>query len=88
MKRTRFALIAMVAGLVGWAQAVPPPQAGAPQDGGAEEAEHGVARISVMQGEVSVRHGDAGELSAAALNAPRGYRPGGYGSEFAGRSPV
>jgi len=70
MKRTRFALIAMVAGLVGWAQAVPPPQAGAPQDGGAEEAEHGVARISVMQGEVSVRHGDAGELSAAALNAP------------------
>jgi hypothetical protein len=68
MKLTRSALIPVVAAIVtavvGWAQAAPPPE------GGAEEAEHGVARISVMQGEVSVRHGDAGELSAAALNAP------------------
>lgn len=35
-----------------------------------DDSEHGVARISVMQGEVSVRHGDAGDLSAAVMNAP------------------
>src|SRR5579863_926830 len=32
--------------------------------------EHGVARLSLMQGSVSVSHGDAGEPSAGALNAP------------------
>jgi len=45
-----------------------PPQQSGPQQN--DDAQHGVARISVMQGEVSVRHGDAGDLSAAALNAP------------------
>jgi len=69
---------ATIAGL-GWAQAVPPPQQpGFPpppppqqaqqQDG--DSPEHGVARLSLMQGEVSLRHGDGGEMSAAALNAP------------------
>jgi len=63
-------------------QVAPPPYQsgpqypGGPQGPGApplqsgELAQHGVARISVMQGEVSVRHGDAGDLSAGALNAP------------------
>jgi Family of unknown function (DUF6600)/FecR protein len=32
--------------------------------------EHGVARISVVNGDVSVRRGDSGDLSAAALNGP------------------
>jgi len=30
----------------------------------------GVARVSVLQGDVSVRRGDSGEVSAAAVNAP------------------
>jgi hypothetical protein len=42
----------------------------APQDSNTDAAQHGVARLSVFQGNVSVRHGDAGELTAAALNAP------------------
>jgi hypothetical protein len=70
MGRTQLATLAIVA-MVGWAQAVPPPAQSPGGDVDPREAEqHGVARISVMQGEVSVRHGDAGELSAAALNAP------------------
>lgn len=32
--------------------------------------EHGVARISLVNGDVSVRRGDSGELSEAALNGP------------------
>jgi hypothetical protein len=46
-----------------WAQ-----QQDAPDPGDASE--HGVARLSLMQGSVSVTHGDAGEPSAGALNAP------------------
>ncbi len=34
------------------------------------DAQHGVARISVINGDVSVRRGDTGEVVAAALNAP------------------
>jgi len=79
MKRTLRAVL-MVAAVAGigqvWGQAPPPPgqgfpPAGVPQrDGAPDQAEHGVARISVMQGEVSLRHGDAGDLSAAVPNAP------------------
>jgi hypothetical protein len=47
---------------------VPPGQV--PQAGDPGDAEHGVARLSLFQGNVSVRHGDAGELTAAAINAP------------------
>jgi hypothetical protein len=36
----------------------------------ADDPSRGVARISVIQGAVNVRRGDAGELVAAALNAP------------------
>ena len=43
-----------------------PPQ---PQDDG-NAPEHGVARISLVNGDVSVRRGDSGELGAAAPNGP------------------
>jgi hypothetical protein len=43
-----------------------PPQQ---QDDG-DAPEHGVARISLVNGDVSVRRGDSGELGAAALNGP------------------
>jgi hypothetical protein len=53
------------------------PQAG-PQGGGADDpgnpgdpgAAGGVARISLLNGDVSVRRGDSGDYVAAALNAP------------------
>ncbi len=44
------------------AQDGPPPDPGAP--------ERGVARISIVNGEVSVRRGDSGDWVAAAINAP------------------
>lgn len=50
-----------------WAQQ--PPQQPLQQDDG-YAPEHGVARISLVNGDVSVRRGDSGELSAAALNGP------------------
>ena len=36
----------------------------------ADDPTHGVARISVIQGEVNVKRGDSGDVVAAALNAP------------------
>ena len=39
------------------------------QDSG-DAPEHGVARISLLKGDVTVRRGDSGELVAAELNAP------------------
>jgi len=79
MKRTILAIvIASTAILPASAQQQfpqqPPPQQQPPQqqqqydDGAAPE--HGVARISLVNGDVSVRRGDSGELSAAALNGP------------------
>lgn len=35
-----------------------------------DDGTHGVGRISVINGEVSVRRGDSGEVTAAAINAP------------------
>jgi len=35
-----------------------------------DSPDHGVARISVLNGEVSVRRGDTGDVTAAALNGP------------------
>jgi hypothetical protein len=56
-----------------WAQDYPPQ----PQPQGQEQADdqpsgpgRGIARISVINGEVSVRRGNSGEVTAAALNAP------------------
>ena len=53
-------------------QQPPPPQDQQQQPGDDEgyAPEHGVARISLANGDVSVRRGDSGELSAAALNGP------------------
>ncbi len=36
----------------------------------ASDQQHGVARISVAQGDVNVKRGDSGQLVAAAMNAP------------------
>ena len=49
--------------------------AGAGDPGGGPDVDagdpsHGVARISLLNGEVSVRRGDSGDVIAAALNAP------------------
>src|SRR5437868_10057618 len=45
-----------------------------PQDPNAQDAaidqQHGVARISIVQGDVNVKRGDNGELVAAVVNAP------------------
>src|SRR5438445_12832819 len=40
------------------------------EDQGREDQTRAVARISVINGDVSVRRGDSGEIVAAALNAP------------------
>jgi hypothetical protein len=63
MKRTVLRLLIVASGVVcmAWGQD-PPDQAEGPG--------RGVARISLMNGEVSVRRGDSGEMVAAALNAP------------------
>src|SRR5271169_543 len=37
---------------------------------GAGEANHGVARVSLMNGDVSVQRGDSGDTVAAVVNAP------------------
>ncbi len=65
MKPTILAVLLASAMLPAWAQA-PAPQ---PADDG-YAPEHGVARLSVVNGEVSIRRGDSGELTAAALNGP------------------
>jgi hypothetical protein len=44
-------------------------QPGAPVDQGTDQ-QHGVARLSIVQGDVNVRRGDNGELVAAIMNAP------------------
>lgn len=61
-------LAALLASTALLAQEAPPQQQGAPAE--PEDAKHGVARISVINGDVSVRRGDTGEVVAAAVNAP------------------
>jgi hypothetical protein len=58
------AVLVSTAFLPAWAQQQQPQN----DDGYAPD--HGVARISVVNGDVSVRRGDAGDLTAAALNGP------------------
>lgn len=60
MKRILFGIFA-VAALTGVVQA---------QDDDYNDPSRGIARISIQQGDVSVRRGDSGEVTAAALNAP------------------
>ncbi|MEO5926084.1 MAG: DUF6600 domain-containing protein [Bryobacteraceae bacterium] len=60
---TKILLAVLVAGALvvpAWAQNV---------DEG-DDPDHGVARISVLQGDVNVQRGDSGEVVAAELNAP------------------
>src|SRR5690242_9626446 len=45
-------------------------QAQDPQVDPNDAAEHGVARISVINGDVTIERGDSGEQTAAAVNAP------------------
>ncbi len=64
MKANRylFAMALVLTGTVAMAQE----NAGGPEN----DPEHGVARISVLAGDVSIQRGDSGEQSAAAVNAP------------------
>ena len=51
----------------------PPPQYSQPGAAGPEvgaDQQHGVARLSIVQGDINVRRGDNGELVAAIMNAP------------------
>jgi hypothetical protein len=63
MKRTLLGLLIVATGITctAWGQDQPDQTEGPGR---------GVARISVMNGDVSVRRGDSGEVVAAALNAP------------------
>src|SRR3982750_1535491 len=66
MKRTAFEVLMIASlslGLTGPARA----QA---QDAQDEGPGRGVARISIMNGDVSIRRGDSGEYVAAGINAP------------------
>ena len=61
MKRTAWAvLLAGVWAIPSWAQNI--------DDG--DDPDHGVARISLLNGDVTVQRGDTGEVVAAELNAP------------------
>jgi hypothetical protein len=71
----RIILAVLLASVAGWAQQYPqqfPQQQQGPQQGidDGDAPDHGVARISLVNGDVSMRRGDSGELSAAALNGP------------------
>jgi uncharacterized protein DUF6600/FecR-like protein len=50
--------------------AQPADQSNPPSNDSAEQADQGVARISMIHGDVSTQRGDSGDWSAAALNAP------------------
>lgn len=63
MKRTFLILVLGIAAIPGFAQ-----QDASPSDD--ESPARGVARLSVLNGEVSVRRGDSGDFIAAAINAP------------------
>ena len=73
-----FFIFASAVPLVSYAQQQAPPldnpgfeQQGAPADqADPEDRNHGVARISLLNGDVSVRRGDSGDQVAAAINAP------------------
>jgi hypothetical protein len=66
MKRTLIQLLAagMLFSCTAWGQQPPPP------DDPQEAPDKGVARISLINGDVSIRRGDDGDWVAAAVNAP------------------
>jgi len=70
---------AAILGARAWAQgpgyppnANDPPNVSGPVSNGAppDQQAHGVARLSLMNGPVSVAHGNAGDMAGAAVNAP------------------
>ena len=63
---TRTILAVLLAGTAVVRAQQPPQQ----QDDDGYAPDHGVARISLVNGDVSVRRGDSGELSAAVMNGP------------------
>ncbi|MEZ5403085.1 MAG: FecR family protein [Bryobacteraceae bacterium] len=65
MKRTRLLAMMLIAASP-WAFA----QVAQDDEYDQEEVGRGVARISLLNGDVSVRRGDAGDYTAAAINAP------------------
>jgi hypothetical protein len=65
MKRNRIELTALAGAILLVASVAKPARAQDP-----DELQRGVARISVMDGQVSVRRGDAGEWVAGVINAP------------------
>src|SRR3984957_1147796 len=65
MQRNRIQLVALTGAIVMVAGLAAPVRAQDPDD-----MQRGVARISVMDGQVSVRRGDAGEWVAGVINAP------------------
>src|ERR1700689_5224165 len=65
MQRNRIQLVALAGAIMMVAGLATPVRAQDPDD-----MQRGVARISVMDGQVSVRRGDAGEWVAGVINAP------------------
>ncbi len=84
MRALRAVLLVLgTAPLAAWAQTpgYPPNASGYPNPGSPNEAQndggfdpdsasHGVGRLSLMNGSVSVAHGDAGQMAGAVVNAP------------------
>jgi hypothetical protein len=66
MKRTALALLLILGMVPVWAADDDDAQA----EQQADNPERGVARLSVVQGNVSIRRGDAGEMIAGAMNGP------------------
>ncbi|PYT15084.1 MAG: hypothetical protein DMG59_14860, partial [Acidobacteria bacterium] len=61
MKRLLLATMLLASGIL---------RAQSADESAGDAPDRGVARISMINGNVSVRHGDSGELAAAAMNAP------------------
>ncbi len=76
MKLSHASLALLIAGSIVFAQD-PGPQPAVPPDNGQQAVDdnqpgRGIARISLLNGDVSVRRGDSGDVTAAAINAPLG----------------
>jgi hypothetical protein len=70
MTKALFATVIFSITLIGQAPAPAPDTTGAGTENDADTPNRAVARISIMNGVVSVRRGDSGEAVAAAVNAP------------------
>src|SRR6266852_3999114 len=68
MKRLIFPIVPLTLSLLAWAQ--PAPQGPQGQDDPVDAADHGVARVSMAEGNVSVTRGDSRDATGSALNAP------------------